>query len=74
MKVKEKIITGILMSLVMAFALSGFFILTKMGFAQGWQLAWFKGFISAWPVALVLSMLIGRPVGYFAHYISTKVF
>lgn len=59
---KVNIISGVIMSALMAIALSGFFTLTKMGFVPGWGLAWVKGFMSAWPLALVLSMVIAKPV------------
>lgn len=59
---KVKIISGVIMSGVMAAALSGFFTVTKMGLAPGWQAAWGMGFVSGWPIALILSMFIARPV------------
>ncbi|MDX1342299.1 MAG: DUF2798 domain-containing protein [Reinekea sp.] len=59
---KVNIISGVIMSALMAIALSGFFTLTKMGFVPGWGLAWAKGFMSAWPLALLLSMVIAKPV------------
>ncbi|HDZ81707.1 MAG TPA: DUF2798 domain-containing protein [Roseobacter sp.] len=62
MNKKVKIISGVIMSGVMAAALSGFFTVTKMGLVPGWQAAWGLGFVSGWPIALILSMLIARPV------------
>ncbi len=59
---KVKIISGIMMSGLMALALSGFFTMTRVGFVPGWQAAWLQGFVAGWPVALVLSMIIARPV------------
>ena len=63
---REKVLTGVLMSCVMALALSGFFTLTRIGLAPGWVSGWASGFASAWPVALVLSMTVARPVGLVA--------
>ena len=70
---KEKVIAAILMSLFMAFALSGYFAVLKMGFTPGWVSAWFSGFISVWPVALILVLLIGKPVSILASKIAAKL-
>mgnify|MGYP000213666633 CR=1 FL=1 len=70
---KEQIIAAILMSLFMAFALSGYFAVLKMGFTPGWGAAWFSGFISVWPVALILVLLIGKPVSLLARRIAEKL-
>ncbi|MEO9894821.1 MAG: DUF2798 domain-containing protein [Paracoccaceae bacterium] len=72
MNKKVKMISGIIMSGIMAVALSGFFTLTKIGFAPGWQSAWGVGFITAWPIALGLSVLIARPVRLLAISIARR--
>lgn len=59
---KEKIITGLLMSLVMAISISGFFTLMRIGLAPDWYVAWAKAFAASWPVGLVLSTLIATPI------------
>jgi hypothetical protein len=69
---KINIISGVIMSAVMAVALSGFFTLTKMGFVPGWGQAWAMGFASAWPLALILSMLIAKPVRKVATVLAGK--
>lgn len=59
---KEKIIAGLLMSLVMAFSISGFFTLMRFGLAPDWYAAWAKAFAASWPVGLVISTLIATPI------------
>lgn len=70
MNKKVNIISGFIMSALMSVALSGFFTMTKMGFEPGWGLAWVKGFVSAWPLALALSMVIAKPVRVLASRLA----
>ncbi len=59
---KKQIITGILMTTVMALTLSGFFSLIYMGFTLEWVGVWARNFAMGWPVGFIVSLIAAGPV------------
>ena len=53
------ILTAIMMLGFMAFVLSGVFTLINIGFGFAWLIAW--------PLALVLALLAGKPISILAE-------
>lgn len=70
---KVNIIQAILMSAFMAFMLSGFFSFSAHGVTMLWLHAWLKGFLMAWPIALILVVTFGRLIRQLAEYIALKL-
>ena len=67
MEKKIAIVTAIMMSGFMAFVLSGVFTLLNVGFGIAWLFAWLQGFSIAWPLALVLALVAGKPISSLAR-------
>lgn len=50
-------------SCFMAFLMTGIMGFVHGGFAEGWHMQWMTGFVLAWPIAFLLSMVVG-PLGF----------
>ncbi|KFC67337.1 hypothetical protein FF80_02258 [Devosia sp. LC5] len=57
---KTLILAQALISLMMAFCMTGIFTFLPFGATTEWLAAWSKGFIMAWPIAFCLSMPVGK--------------
>ncbi|MGL5250998.1 MAG: DUF2798 domain-containing protein [Enterovibrio sp.] len=53
------IIAQILISLMMAFLMTGIFSFLELGLSQEWLNTWISRFIVAWPIAFILSIFVG---------------
>ncbi len=67
---KMQLINGAIMSGFMSFVLAGFFTWMNLGFTQIWLPAWVTGFLIGWPVAFVLSALVGKRVNQLAQRLA----
>ncbi len=57
---KATIITAqLFISCMMAFLMTGIFTAFPLHFAPGWTAIWLQRFITAWPLAFVLSLGVG---------------
>lgn len=54
------ILAQALISLMMAFLMTGIFGFIENGHASNWISIWLKHFITAWPIAFVLSLVVSR--------------
>ena len=70
MEKKVAILTAILMSCFMAFVLSGVFTFLNFGATLEWITAWLSGFAVAWPLALALVLMFGRPINKLAERLA----
>ncbi len=53
------IIAQIFISLMMAFLMTGIFSFVELGMTKAWLYTWMKHFVTAWPIAFVLSIYVG---------------
>jgi hypothetical protein len=53
------ILAQVFISCLMAFLMSGIFSYFHLGFTAQWLQIWSSTFIIAWPIAFVLSMVVG---------------
>lgn len=67
---RQQIVTGVLMTTVMALALSGFFTLLRVGVTPAWPALWGKSFLMGWPVGCAVSALAAGPVRRLAARIA----
>jgi cation transport ATPase len=58
-----------LISLMMAFLMTGFFSWLEFGFVMEWLKQWASNFVVAWPVAFCLSV----PVSKIAFELAVKI-
>ena len=63
--------TTVLMSFSLALLFSGIFTWLNFGFSVAWLKAWPFGFAVGWPLALVLPLLIAKPVRKVAVKLAT---
>lgn len=54
------ILAQALISLMMAFLMTGIFGFIENGHEANWVSIWFKHFITAWPIAFILSLVVSR--------------
>lgn len=47
-------------SLMMAFLMTGIFGFIENGHTANWMSVWLKQFITAWPIAFALSLIVSR--------------
>jgi hypothetical protein len=66
---KTLLIGQVLITFMMALFMTGIFSCLALGFTPAWIAAWAKSFVLAWPIALCLSI----PVGKIAFAIAGKV-
>ena len=64
---KTIILAQALISLTMAFLMSGFATCLQFGFTTIWIAVWMKAFVIAWPVAFCLSLVVGKAAFALAH-------
>ena len=57
---KTIILAQIFISLAMAFLMTGIFCFIGHGPSVAWLEDWAKAFVTAWPMAFVLSMVVSR--------------
>ncbi|QJR82241.1 DUF2798 domain-containing protein [Alteromonas pelagimontana] len=57
---KTIIVAQALISFMMAALMTGIFSCLELGFTQEWLLTWPIHFMSAWPIAFVLSLLVSK--------------
>ncbi|NIY84127.1 DUF2798 domain-containing protein [Vibrio hepatarius] len=55
---KQFLVTTLLSSFTMAFLMSGLMSGINLGFNAAWPAIWMKGFVLAWPSALLLNLTI----------------
>ncbi len=70
MEKKVAILTAVLMSCFMALVLSGVFTFLSFGATLAWASAWLNGFAIAWPLALALVLIFGRPISKLAERLA----
>ncbi|MEI8631010.1 DUF2798 domain-containing protein [Vibrio sp. PP-XX7] len=68
-KPKTILIAQFLISLIMAFLMTGIFSLIDLGFGYQWLSIWAERFILAWPVAFCLSLIVSK----FSFSIALRV-
>lgn len=64
---KTLVLAQLLISLMMATLMTGFFSFLALGFSEVWPQAWFHNFIIAWPLAFCLSLVVGKLAFGIAH-------
>ena len=57
---KTILIAQFLISMTMAFLMTGIFSLLELGPTLEWLQVWMKNFITAWPIAFVLSIIVSK--------------
>jgi hypothetical protein len=67
---KTLLLAQLLITLMMAFSMSGIMSLIAMGPTEEWLHAWPGQFIMAWPIAFILTFFVSR----IAFGIARKVF
>lgn len=67
MDTKSQLILQLLITFMMAFLMSGIMTMLHHGITLTWLRLWPREFITAWPIAFVLSMGVGR-VAFFLLY------
>jgi hypothetical protein len=60
MATKTLILAQLLISMLMAFCMSGIMGMIALGPSELWLSTWPKSFLIAWPIAFLLSIPIGR--------------
>lgn len=68
---KELIVAQIFISVMMAFLMTGIFSFIQLGATTDWLSRWEKSFVMAWPIAFVLSLIIG-PLAFKLAAIVTR--
>lgn len=53
------ILAQVFISCMMAFLMTLIFTGVPLGFGEGWVVEWLRRFITAWPVAFLLSLVVG---------------
>ena len=66
-KMKTIILAQAIISAVMCCLMSGYATLLQFGFTMEWLGVWSHAFVIAWPVAFLLSMIVGRAGFALAH-------
>lgn len=64
---KTVLLAQFFISLSMACLMTGIFSLLEHGLTADWLAAWAKAFVTAWPIAFVLSMITSRYSFMLAH-------
>lgn len=60
MQKKQTILVAqFIISFMMALLMTGIFSFFELGMTQTWLEAWMRHFIVAWPIAFVLSIIVG---------------
>ncbi|WCN10998.1 DUF2798 domain-containing protein [Marinomonas mediterranea] len=54
------IIAQLLISMQMAFLMTGIFSFIKLGMTTEWAMAWLNSFLVAWPIAFALSLIVSK--------------
>ena len=57
---KTIILAQVFISCMMAFTMTGIFSCLSFGFTAQWLHAWPRAFATAWPIAFVLSIVVGK--------------
>ena len=57
---KTILLAQAMISFTMALLMSGYATLLQFGFTTEWLAVWSHAFVMAWPVAFLLSMVIGK--------------
>ncbi|WP_432463448.1 DUF2798 domain-containing protein [Agarivorans sp. QJM3NY_33] len=57
---KTIIIAQFLISLMMAFLMTGIFSFIELGFNAQWLSIWLERFLLAWPIAFLLSLVVSK--------------
>jgi len=60
---KTVLLAQVFISLMMAFLMTLIFTAIPMHFAEGWHVTWLQRFVTAWPIAFILSLGAG-PVAF----------
>ncbi|MBD3804758.1 MAG: DUF2798 domain-containing protein [Thioclava sp.] len=53
------LLAQLLISCMMAFMMSFLFSVMPLGFPEGWMAIWMHHYLTAWPVAFILSLGVG---------------
>jgi len=69
---KTIIIAQIFISCMMAFLMTGIFSFLSLGATVHWLQTWAGAFIKAWPIAFVLSLIVGKLSFKLAGMITGK--
>jgi hypothetical protein len=69
---KTIIIAQVFISCMMAFLMTGIFSFLSLGPTIEWLHAWPKAFLTAWPIAFVLSLFVGKLSFRIAAMITGK--
>ncbi|KHT62644.1 major facilitator superfamily permease [Photobacterium gaetbulicola] len=70
-KKQTLIIAQIFISFMMAFLMTGIFSFIELGLTKVWLYTWMKHFITAWPIAFVLSIFVGNLGFKFANRVTS---
>ncbi|MGN0932235.1 DUF2798 domain-containing protein [Falsigemmobacter intermedius] len=71
---KVLIIAQILMTLMMAFSMSGIMMLVALGPHEGFFREWMSQFIIAWPIAFLMTQVVSRIAFPLAGILRGKLF
>ena len=64
---KTIILAQAMISFTMALLMSGYATLLQFGITMEWLGIWVRAFAMAWPVAFLLSMVVGKAAFTLAH-------
>ena len=64
---KTILLAQAMISFTMALLMSGYATLLQFGFTMQWLNIWSHAFVMAWPVAFLLSMVVGKACFALAH-------
>ncbi|WGV99156.1 DUF2798 domain-containing protein [Vibrio sp. YMD68] len=70
-KKQTLIIAQIFISFMMAFLMTGIFSFIELGMTKVWLYTWMTHFITAWPIAFVLSIFVGSLGFKFANKVTS---
>lgn len=57
---KTLILAQLFISCMMAFLMTGLFSFIELGLTQTWLMTWLHHFAVAWPIAFLLSLVVGN--------------
>lgn len=70
---KTLLLAQVFISCFMAFLMTGIFGAINLGLGADFPIHWAKAFVTAWPIAFVLSMIVG-PVSFrLARFVRGRV-
>ena len=64
------LVAQVIISFSMALLMTGYGTCLQLGFSAEWLQAWARSFVTAWPVAFCLSLVVGKLAFAIAHKVA----